>query len=310
MMRYDDDKYIDHGDDNDLWDDELEINSGDSPSARNYLPDQSFAPNDSYATDPSSDSNDIYEGNRYEDDDTAYKALEQHDDDHYADSESEPEPEVAKKPKRKGFFRKRVKEETEDDEEEEDEEEEDDDDDDNDYFDDNDHPVKVKKKKKAPKLDPEDPDYWMGEEEQSPFTGMIHKPSSKWKWMLALNLILLLLLVFSWMWFLRPHTDSAIKYGYILNMERRGSLIKTFEGTMIPYKELGDPNPLYFDKLNFSVESDSLAAAMKRLMLRSVPVRVEYKEYHTPLPWKGEENMVIVKVDSADPRKILPPEYR
>ncbi|MDE6786116.1 MAG: hypothetical protein K2J46_03630, partial [Muribaculaceae bacterium] len=97
---------------------------------------------------------------------------------------------------------------------------------------------------------------------------------------------------------------------YNIQMERRGSLIKTFEGSMIPYKELGDPNPLYFQEVRFSVASDSLAAVMKRMMLGCVPVRVEYELYHAPLPWKGEEKMIILKADTADPRKILPPEYQ
>ncbi len=56
--------------------------------------------------------------------------------------------------------------------------------------------------------------------------------------------------------------------------------------------------------------SDALAAKMKRMMLGCVPVRVEYEMYNSPLPWKGEETMIVVRADTADPRKILPPEYR
>ena len=93
-------------------------------------------------------------------------------------------------------------------------------------------------------------------------------------------------------------------------MESRGSISKTFEGTIIPYKELGDPDPRYFQELDFRVASDSVAALMKRMMLGCVPVRVEYELYHAPLPWKGEQKLVVVKADTADTRKILPPEYR
>lgn len=180
----------------------------------------------------------------------------------------------------------------------------------NDYFDsDAEDPPAPVKKPKASKLDPEDPDYWI-EEEESPFSGIISGPSHTWIWKLVTAVVVVIAVLGTWIWFLRPYSDNAVKYGYIKNMERRGSIIKTFEGTMIPYKELGDPNPFYFTELPFSVQGDSLAAQMKRMMLGCVPVRIEYETYHAPLPWKGEQTVVVVKADTADPRKILPPEYR
>ena len=270
-MRYDDGRFLDNEDDNDLWDDELEI---DSDGHYNF-DDSSGRYVDNYDADPHPD-------------------IENPNEDYYSEPDIDPEPEAPAKQKREGFFSRSA--------EEEDERE------DNDYFDSDDEPAQANKPK-APKLDPEDPDYWI-EEDESPISSFIQKTNGKWKWWLAMSLTLMVALLVGWIWFLHPHTDQAIKYGYIINMERRGSLIKTFEGTMIPYKELGSPNPLQFHKVGFSVESDSLAAVMKRMMLRCVPVRVEYKEYRLPLIWKGENTMVIIKADSIDPRKILPPEYR
>ncbi len=274
-MRYDDnDKYLDNEEENDLWDDELEISSEPIHPAHDYTQDQSFTPRD-YSHEETQSSHDAEE------------------EDFYSDPEPDAEPEEAApaRSRREGFFRKK----------------DDEDEDDNDFFNSDEEPAPVKKPK-APKLDPEDPDYWI--EEESPLSTIIHKPRSSWKWQFGGVIVILGMLIFAWIWFLRPYSDSAVKYGYIKNMERRGSIIKTFEGTMIPYKELGDPNPLYFEELKFSVESDSLAAVMKRMMLGCVPVRVEYEMYHSPLPWKGEEKMIIVKADTAEPKNILPPEYR
>lgn len=273
-MRYeDDDRYLDQEDDNDLWDDELELSTDPITPAQGYAQDQTFTPRG-------------YDDHHEQPDSTHHDE----DDDYYSDPEPEPEPKP--QPRSEGFFRKKV----------EDEEEED-----NDFFDSDDEPAPVKKPK-APKLDPEDPDYWI--EEESPLSTIIPKPRKTWKIWLGAALGVLALIIFAWIWFLLPYSDNAVKYGYIKNMERRGSFIKTFEGTMIPYKELGDPNPLYFEQVKFSVESDSLAAVMKRMMLGCIPVRVEYETYHAPLPWKGDAKMIIVKADTADPKKILPPEYR
>lgn len=259
-MRYEnDDRYLGHEDDNDIWDDELELSSDPITPAQDFTQDQTFRP-------------------------AEYDDSKESSDPTYAESQA--------KPRSEGFFRKKLKDEDEED---------------NDFFDSDDEPV-PEKKPKVPKLDPEDPDYWI--EEESPISSIIRKPRKTWKIWLAGAIGLLLLIIFSWIWFLRPYSDNAIKYGYIKNMERRGSFLKTFEGTMIPYKELGDPNPLYFEEVKFSVESDSLAAVMKRMMLGCIPVRVEYDTYHAPLPWKGEAKMIIIKADTADPKKILPPEYR
>lgn len=168
---------------------------------------------------------------------------------------------------------------------------------------------KSESKVRTPKLDPEDPDYWIDEEE-SPLENIFKKPRKKWKWWCIGIAVVSLLIGFAWIWFMRPYSDGAVKYGYLKHMERRGSVIKTFEGTLIPYREIGDPTPFYFEEIRFSVEGDSLAARMKAMMLGCVPVRLEYELYHSALPWKGSEKMVVVKADTADTSKILPPEYR
>ncbi len=274
-MRYeDDDKYLDREEDNDLWDDELEISSDPIPPVHDYTHDQTFTPQG------------------YDDHGSNDESESEQEDDYYSDPEPAPEPDATPKSRGGRFFKKNV---------------EDEDDDDNDFFNSDDEPAPVKKPK-APKLDPEDPDYWI--EEESPLSTIIPKPQKTWRWQLAGVIAILGLIIFAWIWFFRPYADNATKYGYIRNMERRGSIIKTFEGTMIPYKELGDADPLYFQEVKFSVESDSLAAVMKRMMLGCIPVRVEYETYHAPLPWKGETSMIIIKADTADPSKILPPEYR
>ena len=178
-----------------------------------------------------------------------------------------------------------------------------------DFFDNDTDPEPAKKPKPKPvKLDPEDPDYWI--EEESEIARIMPKPKKIWKWWLAATLTLLSLFVAAWVWFFHPYVDGAVKYGYLKSMERRGTLVKTFEGVLIPYRELGDTTPTYFEEIRFSVEGDSLAAHMKGMMLECKPVRLEYKMYHTPLPWKGAEQMIITAADTADVRKILPPEYR
>lgn len=178
-----------------------------------------------------------------------------------------------------------------------------------DYFDNDSEPEPPRRPKpKQVRLDPEDPDYWM--EEEPDFPAIIRRPKKIWKWWLGGVAVLVVAIIGLWIWFFHPYIDNAVKYGYIKSMERRGTLVKTFEGVLIPYRELGDKTPTYFEEIPFSVDGDSLAAHMKGMMLECIPVRLEYETYHTPLFWKGASTMVVVKADTADTDKILPPEYR
>ncbi len=288
-MKYDDDRYLDEEDDKDFWDDELELSSDYPPRS---VDDEPIYPRTSEQNYNSYEEDTQESENNPDDSDDTQAEAEDDDNDYY----SEPEPPA--KSRRERFFGRKKK----------DEVEEEDDNDDNDYYE-SDEDSEPAPKPKAPKLDPEDPDYWI-EEEDSPLSGIMPGPKSKWKWQLAIVFGALILIIWAWIWFFRPYSDNAVKYGYVTEMERRGSLFKTFEGSMIPYKQIGDPDPLYFQPQRFSVPTDSLAAVMKRMMLGCVPVRVEYETYHAPLPWKGEEKMIITRVDTADPHKILPPEYR
>lgn len=294
-MRHNDDRYFDEEEDKDFWDDELELASGDADTDPDFLSRQPYDPDTGY-TPYDADEGDRQQEDYYRDNNEGYveeKPKEAHQDGEQDDYYSEPE--TTTSPRRERFFGKKDPEDVEED---------------NDYYDSDAEPASTHvSKPKAPKLDPEDPDYWI-EEEESPLSGIIPGSDKKWKWQLGAATAIIALMLGAWIWFFRPYSDNAVKYGYIKNMERRGSVFKTFEGSMIPYKELGDPDPLFFQEVRFSVASDSLAAVMKRMMLGCVPVRVEYETYHSPLPWKGEQNMIIVKADTADPRKILPPEYR
>lgn len=269
--------------DDELWDDELTLDdkNTDSDFRDDYYSETPEEPEDPA---PSYE----YDSEPRDYDRESPESQEEHD--YYSDPE--PSEQTPRKSVRERIFGN--------DEEEEDSG--------HDYYDSDAPEPVVVPKPKTPRLDPEDPDYWM--EEESTIDRIIPRTSNKWKWWLGAVVILIASICVAWALFMRPYVDGATKYGYIKSMERRGSLMKTFEGVMIPYKELGDPNPLRFEELRFSVESDSLATLMKRMMLDCVPVRVEYESYRMPQFWKGEATVIIVKADTADPKKILPPEYR
>ncbi len=179
----------------------------------------------------------------------------------------------------------------------------------NDFFDGPDIPEEAPAEEpKKPSYRPDDPAYW--DEEESEWEHL--KPRSNgrlWMW-LGITFVVCALLIGIWLRYFSPYVEDATQYGYVEHIEYRGTVFHTYEGVLIPYKELMDTTRIYTRDFIFSAENDSVAKELKRAMLSARPVRVEYRKYHATLPWRGSSKTIITRVDSADPEKILPPEFR
>ncbi len=181
--------------------------------------------------------------------------------------------------------------------------------DDNDFFDGPDIPdEEVEKPVEQPKRSPDDPDYW--EQPESEFEHLRPStPGRRWLWVLVGAAVLVAIFLTVWLRWFSSYSDGAMQYGYVEQIERRGTIFKTFEGTILPYRELMDTTRVYKQDFVFSTPDPHLAALLKRYMLQHRPVRVEYSTYHATLPWRGERTIVITAVDTVNPAAILPPEY-
>lgn len=176
----------------------------------------------------------------------------------------------------------------------------------NDFFDGPDIPEPVKKPKE-PTLQPDDPRYW--DREESEFEHL--KPRRKWilwLWVAGAGIALGLILTVYLRYF-SPCVEEAVQYGYVEKIDRQGMVFKTYEGVILPYKELMDTTRVYKQDFSFSVTDAKVAAQLRRMQFANLPVRVIYKKYYGTLPWRGSEKILVERVDSVDPRKILPPEY-
>lgn len=176
-----------------------------------------------------------------------------------------------------------------------------------DFFDGPDIPETPPEPKK-PACKPEDPDYWEGEE--SEWEHLRPAPGKRpWLWMF-LSLAIIIVAAAAWLRWFSPCIDDATAYGYVELAEKRGTLFKTYEGVALPYREITDTTRHYREDFVFSVAGRDQYKALRRAMLDCRPVRVDYKVYHAPLPWRGESRVVVTGVDSVDPSRILPPEFR
>lgn len=177
----------------------------------------------------------------------------------------------------------------------------------NDYFESEELPEEPVKEPKKPTYKPDDPAYW--DEEESEWEHL--KPCRRiapWLWTAAV-LLLLVLIGVCWVRYFDPYVEDATQFGYVEHIEKRGSIFKTYEGVLIPYKELMDTTRIYSRDFIFTADNESVAARLKRAQLNAMPVRVEYKRYHATVPWRGASKIIVTSVDSVDPKKILPPEF-
>lgn len=180
-------------------------------------------------------------------------------------------------------------------------------DEDKDVFDNEREDDGKEQEEKKPRYTPEQPEYW--EQEESEWEHL--KPRTRvpmWVWILGVAVILGLV-AGCWIRFFSPHIEDATQYGYVENIEKRGMIFKTYEGTLIPYKELMDTTRIYNRDFVFSVDDPATATTLKEALYSNKPVRVGYKKYYATVPWRGASKIVVTSADTVDRSRILPPEF-
>lgn len=180
------------------------------------------------------------------------------------------------------------------------------DDDKNDFFDGPDLPD-PEKKAKPPVLHPDDPKYW--DREESAWEHL--RPASRnrvWWWVAAAGIIAGLAVAF-WLRYCSPYIDEATQYGYVESIDKRGTVFKTYEGVLIPYREIMDTTRVYRRDFVFTAQDARVATRLYNIQRAGMPAEVRYKVYHATLPWRGASKIIVVSADTADAAKILPPEF-
>ena len=117
------------------------------------------------------------------------------------------------------------------------------------------------------------------------------------------------LIIACWIRYFSPYVEDATQFGYVENIEKRGLIFKTYEGTIIPYRELMDTTRVYSRDFIFSVADNKTATTLKQALYDAKPVRVTYRKYHATVPWRGSNKIVVMSADTVNPSKILPPEF-
>lgn len=181
-------------------------------------------------------------------------------------------------------------------------------DEDKDVFDNEREDEEKTKEEKKPHYKPDQPEYW--EQEESQWEHLKPRKSRIPIWLLILCVLVIVGLVTGcWIRFFSPYVEDATQYGYVEGIEKRGILFKTYEGTLIPYKELMDTTRIYNRDFVFSVADQKTATALKEALYANKPVRVGYKKYYATVPWRGANKIVVTSADTISRNEILPPDF-
>ena len=180
-------------------------------------------------------------------------------------------------------------------------------DEDRDIFDNEREEPENTNEEKKPSYKPDQPEYWEQEETEWEHLRR-HSRFPFWVWC-VFAFIVIGLIVVCWIRYFSPYVEDATQYGYVEGIEKRGMIFKTYEGTLIPYKELMDTTRIYNRDFIFSVANSQTAAQLKDAMLNAKPIRVTYKKYYATVPWRGSNKIVVTAADTVSPDKILPPEF-
>lgn len=124
-------------------------------------------------------------------------------------------------------------------------------------------------------------------------------------WTVAVCVILLG--VVAWFRYFSPYvTDSRID-GYVVSVERRGLLFKTYEAEIVSRTALADTSRVYSHNIAVSIPSEALARRMQSLQGSGRPVILTVERYWGVLPWRGSSTMVVKAMtvqDSADSKGV------
>lgn len=177
----------------------------------------------------------------------------------------------------------------------------------NDFFENAEVPEK-KVEPRREKYRPDDPRYW--EEEEDEFEHL--KPSGasrKWIWIwAAATAVIIGLLWAGYLRYFHAYIQDATQSGYVEQIAQHGDVFKSYEGVLIPYRNIMDTTEVYKGDFIFSTTKADVAAKLKKMQFANHPVRLTYKVYHTAMPWRGNTLYIVTDVDSVSEDNLLPPE--
>lgn len=125
----------------------------------------------------------------------------------------------------------------------------------------------------------------------------------RWKrflWWTAAILIVVLGVAVYFRYF-SPYIEDGRMKCYVINVEKRGMVFKTYEADVVSEQALTDTVRLYSRDISFSVPDERLARELQNVQGTGRMVTVTYETYNATVPWRGASKSVITGAQIAPP---------
>lgn len=93
-------------------------------------------------------------------------------------------------------------------------------------------------------------------------------------------------------------TDARLKC-YVVNVEKRGLIFKTYEADVVSESAVTDTARLYSRDYSFSIDDAAVASKLQQMQGTGRPVIIGYEKYYGTLPWRGASKSVAVSVEQV-----------
>lgn len=93
-----------------------------------------------------------------------------------------------------------------------------------------------------------------------------------------------------------PYVVDATVDAYVVSVEKRGLVFKTWEAQVVETSAVADTTTVYSHPLQFSIESDQIAHELQVFQGQRREVKITYEKFYATLPWRGASKWVITDV--------------
>lgn len=93
-----------------------------------------------------------------------------------------------------------------------------------------------------------------------------------------------------------PYATDAVMRVYVVNVEKRGLVFKTFEAQVVAVDALADTSQIYSHPEQFTLPSEQIAQTLQSVQGQKIPVTLHYEKYYATLPWRGSSKWVVTSV--------------
>ncbi|MDE6587583.1 MAG: hypothetical protein K2K40_04535 [Paramuribaculum sp.] len=113
-------------------------------------------------------------------------------------------------------------------------------------------------------------------------------------WIIAVCVVVLVALCY--FRYFNPYATESRIDGYVVNVERRGLLFKTYEAEIISESALTDTTRVYSRTLTVSIPSATLAHRLQAMQGSGRRVSLVTERFYGMLPWRGASTTVVTGI--------------